>query len=100
MRTLALDERDLTTVARAVADLQKGGSLSLTAVLTLTPGATSTTFIIPDVGSRSVVMLSALSASFAAAQPYVMAVGQNSFTVGHLASAATDMSFRAEIRRP
>lgn len=100
MRKLALDERDLVAVNRAVGDLQQGGSLTLTDVLTLTAGATSTTFQLPDVGSRSVVMLSPLSASFAAAQPYVAAVWQNSLTVGHLSSAATDMSFRAEIRRP
>lgn len=98
MRVPGLDEKDLQFLNQTLRELAQGGTNSAGGPIVLGTG-TTTVFDDPLCTAGSMVTLSPLTASAAGAGAYVSAVGPGTFTLGHIASAASDRSFRYEIRR-
>ena len=92
--TVSTNETDQTKINRAIQQLEQG-RLNVTGVCTLAPGATTTTVKAPNCGGRSQVLLTARTASAAAAfaTSYVSAVSNGSFTITHANNAQTDRTF-------
>lgn len=97
-RNMGLTPQNLDTHGDAIRDLATGGTNAGGAV-TLATGATSTPVTNKLCTADTMVMLSARSASAAAAPVFVQETANGTFTLGHDASAATDRTFHYELRR-
>ncbi|WP_345820109.1 hypothetical protein ABC766_29365 [Methylobacterium fujisawaense] len=97
-RGRGLTAQNLDTHGDAIRDLATGGT-NAGSTVTLVANATSTS--VPDrlCTADTMVMLSPRSASAAAAQVWVEATANGTFTLGHDASAAADRTFDYELRR-
>ncbi|MFB0490190.1 hypothetical protein ABIE45_002776 [Methylobacterium sp. OAE515] len=94
----ALSQENLDRHGDAIRDLATGGT-NAGGTVTLAAGATSTLVSNKLCTADTMVMLSARSASAAAAPVFVQSTTNGGFTLGHDASAATDRTFHYELRR-
>lgn len=99
MRVPGFDEKDPQVLIQAIRELAQGGTNAKGGPFFLDVGATATVVSDPTCTSGSLVILTPLSATAAAAQAYIAAVGNGSFTVGHISTADVDRSFSYEMRR-
>jgi len=91
---VSTQEKDLSKFALAVQGAFNGRS-NATGVVTLAPGATSTTVKAPNCAPQSAVFLFQKTANAAAAlaTTFVSAVGKQSFTLTHANNGQTDRTF-------
>ncbi|MBE7196598.1 MAG: hypothetical protein INR70_02175 [Parafilimonas terrae] len=94
----ALSQTNLDDHGDAIRDLAKGAT-NAGGDLTLTPSATSTTVQDRLCTANTMVMLSPRTADAAAMQVWTVSTQNGSFTLGHAASASTDLNFHYELRR-
>lgn len=97
-RGMGLTPQNLDTHGDAVRDLATGAT-NAGGDVTLAASATTTEVSNKLCTADTMVMLSARSASAAAAPVFVQATANGSFTLGHDSSAATDRAFHYELRR-
>lgn len=93
-------EKDLAKFAQAHQEHANGGTNAIRPEITLVPGADETVVTDTLCTPGALPQWRPTSESAALAVVWLKATARGSFTLGHDASAATDRTFRYEVRRP
>lgn len=97
-RNMGLTPQNLDTHGDAIRDLATGGT-NAGGDVTLAANATRTTVTDKLCTPNTMVVLSPRTADAAAMQVWTASTENGQFTLGHAASASTDLLFHYELRR-
>lgn len=94
------NEKDLSLFSRAIDDLARGATNAISSdTFTLSNGVTRTVVPCENGGPGALPRWVPITESASKAQLWLVSADRRSFTVGHNLDAATDRTFRFEMRR-
>lgn len=94
------NEKDLSLFSRAIDDLARGATNAIaSSTFTLANGVTRTVVPCENCGPGALPRWVPITESASKAQLWLVSADRRSFTVGHNLDAATDRTFRFEMRR-
>jgi hypothetical protein len=94
------NEKDLSLFSRAIDDLARGATNAIASnTFTLANGVSRTTVPCENCGPGALPRWVPITESASKAQLWLVSADRRSFTVGHNLDAATDRTFRFEMRR-
>ncbi|MGU3384404.1 hypothetical protein ACLBYG_07850 [Methylobacterium sp. D53M] len=94
------NEKDLSLFARAIGELARGATNAIaSSTFTLANGVSRTTVPCENGGAGALPRWVPITESASKATVWLISADRRSFTVGHNLDAATDRTFRYEMRR-
>jgi hypothetical protein len=94
------NEKDLSLFSRAIDDLARGGTNAISSdTFTLANGVSRTVVPCENAGPGALPRWVPITESASKATVWLVSADRRSFTVGHNLDAATDRTFRYEMRR-